>query len=194
MREDRSGNIGTAQRPAAMLDWRYAMCPLDTAADRFGPFEDLVLLWKDRAGAERRLPRRIDFEMADFRAWLGRIFIAKVERDPFNIRFTLWGTELTEWWRVDYTHETLGSLSLDPDLWKSSELRYFQKMDQAPFFGIASGRLTQHDQPYIKVLAVDLPLVEGSRMTHVVSAHMKIDLNDDIETLLPGGPYRIFEE
>ena len=63
---------------AETVDWRYAMCPLDTDADRFGPFRDLVALWQDRAGPDRLLPRRTDLDMEDFRGWLGRIFIARI--------------------------------------------------------------------------------------------------------------------
>jgi hypothetical protein len=176
---------------AETVGWRYGMCPLETDADRFGPFRDLVALWQGRTGPDRPLPRRADFDMADFKGWLGRIFIAQVERDPFNLRFTLWGTQLVEWWRLDYTNKTLGSLSRDPAVWQSSEIQYFQRMDQAPFIGISSGKLSQHDRDHIKLMAVDLPLSDGTGMSHVLSAHMEIAMNDEIESLLPGCPVTI---
>ena len=167
------------------------MCPLKTDANRLGPFRDLVALYQDRAGPDRLLPQRNDFNMEDFEGWLGRIFIAQVERDPFNLRFTLWGTQLVEWWQVDYTNKTLGSLSLNPSLWEFSEIRYFERMDQAPFIGISSGKLTQHNRSHIKVMAVDLPLSEGNGISHVLSAHMQIAIIDEIETLLPDCPITI---
>ena len=177
---------------AEEVDWRYAMCPLETDPDKLGPFRDLVVLWQDRAGPDRLLPRRADFEMEDFKDWLGRIFIARVERDPFRLRFTLWGSQLVEWWQVDYTNKILGSLSLNPSLWEFSETRYFERMDQAPFIGITSGNLTQHKRDHIKVMAVDLPLSEGTGISHVFSAHMQIAANDEIETVLPDCPVTIF--
>ena len=179
------------QHLAKTVDWRYAMCPLKTDAYRLGPFRDLVALYQDRAGPDRLLPQRDDFNMEDFKDWLGRIFIARVERAPFNPRFTLWGTQLVEWWQVDYTNKTLGSLSLNPSLWEFSEIRYFERMDQAPFIGISSGKLTQHNRSHIKVMAVDLPLSEGNGISHVLSAHMQIAIIDEIETLLPDCPITI---
>jgi hypothetical protein len=180
------------QHPATMVDWRYAMCSLTTDANRFGPFRNLVTLWQERKEPDRLLPRRADFSMEDFKGWFGRIFIARIERSPFNLRFTLWGTQLVEWWHVDYTNKTLGSLSLNPNLWELSEIRYFERMDRAPFLGIASGKLTQHDRPHIKVMAVDLPLSEGAGISHVISAHMQIALDDEIETMLPDCPVAMF--
>ncbi len=68
------------RRLAEAVDWRYAMCPLETDAERLGPFRDLVALWQDRTGPDRLLPQRANFKMEDFKDWLGRIFIARVER------------------------------------------------------------------------------------------------------------------
>ena len=180
------------QHLAEAVDWRYAMCPLKTNPEMLGPFRDLVAMMQDRADSNRLLPRRANFKMEDFKDWLGRIFIARVERTPFNLRFTLWGTQLVEWWQVDYTNKTLGSLSLNPSLWEFSEIRYFERMDQSPFIGITSGKLTQHNRSHIKVMAIDLPLSEGSGISHVISAHMRIAMNDEIETLLPDCPLTIF--
>ena len=66
-------------------------------------------------------------------------------------------------------------------------------MDQSPFIGITSGKLTQHSRGYIKVMAIDLPLSEGNGISHVLSAHMRIAMDDEIETLLPDCPITIFQ-
>jgi hypothetical protein len=168
------------------------MCLLETEADRFGPFRDLVSLWRHRSKPGLAPPRRSDFEIEDFKEWFGRIFIANVERDPFNLRFTLWGTQLVDWWKVDYTNKTLGSLSRSPSLWKFSEIQYFSRMDQSPFIGISSGKLTQHNREHIKVIAIDLPLSDGRGISHVLSAHMLISVADEIETILPDCSVTIF--
>lgn len=178
----------------ALVDWRFAMCPLETEAARFGPFGDLVALWQGRRGPDRPFPRRSDFEMRDLKDWLGCIFIARIERSPFDLRFILWGTKLTEWWKVDYTNKTLGSLSLNPGVWESSEIRYFKRMDRTPFIGVSSGKLTQHSRDHIKVLAIDLPLSEGAGISHVLSAHMQIAMHDEIEAVLPNCPLTILQE
>lgn len=174
------------------VEWRYTMCPLDTDFMHFGPFRGLVAQWRARIRPGQILPRRDDFQFEDFADWLGRIFIAKVEREPFNLRFTLWGVKLVEWWRVDYTNRTLGELSNNPDLWQLTEIQYFAEMDRAPFIGLASGFLSQHRLAHIKVLGLDLPFSDGAGLTHVISTHMKIDLGETVEDVLPDCPITDF--
>jgi hypothetical protein len=41
-------------------------------------------------------------------------------------------------------------------------------------------------------MAVDLPLSEGAGISHVISAHMQIALDDEIETMLPDCPVAMF--
>jgi hypothetical protein len=175
---------------ATSTDWHYATCPLDTDPWRLGPFEDLVRVWQDRRRG-RLLPSRHDFDIGDFAPWLGRVFIARVERDPFDLRFTLWGTQLREWWRVDYTGRTIGELSADPVSWQI-ERRYFQAMDLDPFLGIASGYLSQHGRDHIKVVGLDLPMSEGHGLSQVISAHMQIDVERRLSEMLPEAPLTAF--
>ncbi len=182
----------TEQVPATEVDWSYATCPLDADPASFGPFAALVATWQSRTSRQRPVPRRADFDFEDFAAWFGRVFIAKVEREPFALRFALWGTQLAEWWGVDYTGKRLGEASLAPHLWESTELAYFAAMDRAPFLGIASGYLSLHGRSFIKVAAVDLPCTEGAGLSHVISAHLRIDPDLTLRDLLPGCPLTPF--
>jgi hypothetical protein len=65
-------------------------------------------------------------------------------------------------------------------------------MHKSPLIGIASGKLTQHSRDHINVMATDLPLSEGPGISHVLSAHMLIGMNDEIETIPPECPITIF--
>ena len=181
-----------AKESSTPVEWRYTMCPIDADPANFGPFRGLVSQWRLRTLPGASLPRRDDFQFEDFADWLGRIFIAKIEREPFNLRFTLWGVKLIEWWRVDYTNRTLGELSSNPELWKTTEIQYFAEMDQTPFIGVACGFLSQHGLGHIKVLGIDLPFSDGDGLTHVISTHMKIDLGETIEDVLPDCPITEF--
>ena len=145
-------------------------------------------LWQSRAPGDGRLPGRGDFDVFDFKEWMGRIFIARIERAPFNLRFTLWGTQLTEWWGVDYTNKTLGSVSDDPQALQAVELAYFREMDREPFIGVACGVLDQYQRAFIKVIGLDLPLIDDGNLTQVLSAHLEIDPAQDIPDFLPDCP------
>lgn len=163
------------------------MCALETAPDRFGPFKDLVACWHRRRRDDRRLAARRDFPVEDFTPWMGRVFIARVEPEPFNLRFTLWGTTLVEWWGVDYTNKTLGSASVAPETWRD-ELAYFRAMARAPFIGVAAGYLSQHGRRHIKVISIDLPTAETDDVSHILSAHMKIDPATSVADVMPDCP------
>ncbi len=183
----------TASDRAVGSDWRYATCPLDTEPRRLGPFADLVALWQGRRRDGKPLPARDDFEIRDFAPWLGRIFIARIEHDPFDLRFTLWGIQLREWWRVDYTGKTLGELSADREAWQV-ERNYFRAMHREPFLGVASGYLSQHGRDHIKLLSLDLPLSDVGPVTQVLSAHLQIGLTKSVEDMLPDLPFVAFED
>ena len=173
--------------------WTYGMCSVETKPGRFGPFSDLVRLWQDRRPDTGGLPPRAAFDIQDLADWIGRIFIAQVETDPFDLRFALWGTTLTNWWGVDYTGKLLGQQALQPDTWMV-ERHYFQAMARQPFIGLAGGYLSQYGKSHIKVLGVDLPLSngKGAGLDKVLSAHLRIDLNETVDTLLPDCPYAAF--
>jgi hypothetical protein len=181
------------ERPPAddakeQINWQYGICPLNSEPDNFGPFKALVSLWRQKRCSELALPRKSEFDFLDFRGWWGNIAIATFEHDPFDVRFTLWGTKLTEWWGVDYTGKSLGSLSQSPDLWKLVEGKYFEEMIADPFIGLVEGKLDQHGRKHINVLGLDLPLSDGQSISHVLMAHIAIGADENRACRIPAAP------
>ena len=170
-----------------IIKWEYGRCPLDSNPDNFGPFKQLVTLWQSKCQGGQ-LPQRSDFDFIDFKGWHGKIAIVKLEKDPFNVRFVLWGTQLTEWWGVDYTNKLLGEESLSPALWKSVEGRYFQDMVKSPFIGLVKGQLDQYKRSHRKIVGVDLPLSNGTEITQVILVHRELKETESFESLFPKTP------
>jgi len=179
------GGTSSAGDARALANWEYGACRLDLEPDRFGPFADLLVLWGDRYRRRSALPHRGDFDFFDFQGWWGRISILKIEREPFDGRFVLWGTQLVNWWGVDYTNKLLGSQSITPEVWQAVESKYLRAMSDDPFIGLVCGRLDQHRRPFIKVLGVDLPLSDGERLSHVLSGYIEVDQDVTVATGLP---------
>lgn len=175
--------------PRQLINWAYGLCPIDTDASRFGPFESFVALWHSKIRRGETLPARDDFDFFDFRGWWGKIAIARFEVEPFDVRFTLWGTDLTEWWGVDYTNKRLGEQSTSPEVWQHVESKYFLAMMDDPFIGIVIGNLDQHERPYIRVIGVDLPLAGADgKVEQVLTAHLAVHREDSIATHFPDAP------
>ncbi len=170
-----------------VLNWEYGRCPLSSYPTDFGPFADLVALWQSKRQGDA-LPSRADFDFPDFKGWWGRIAIVKFEQAPFNVKFTLWGTQLTEWWGTDYTNKYLGENAKSPEAWLSIEGRYFQEMVSAPFIGLVKGQLDQHDRSHRRVVGVDLPLAIDGKVTQCILAHHEVDEETDINGLFPNNP------
>lgn len=171
--------------PDNLTHWDYWACPLGSPPEHFGRYASIVAHWQRSRRELSGLPPRAVFDVTDLRGWLGRVAIARIEHHPFDVRFSLWGTRLVEWWGVDYTNRRLGEAARDPDLWRRTEGRYFATMARMPFIGIAAGRLDQHDRSYKKVMSLDLPLGEGRTLTHVLALHQEIDLSSTPADLLP---------
>ncbi|WP_169568203.1 PAS domain-containing protein [Sneathiella limimaris] len=170
-----------------LIKWEYGKCALDANPADFGPFQSIVSLWQSkRKGNE--LPLRRDFEFSDFRGLWGRVAIVNLERDPFNVRFTLWGTKLAEWWGVDYTGKLLGEKAINPEAWKTVEGRYFVEMSERPFIGLIQGHLDQYKRSHRRVVGVDLPLSDGKQVSQVFLIHMELPEGQCFEDLFPNAP------
>jgi hypothetical protein len=166
--------------------WDYWTCPLRAPAASFGGWEGVVELWSGRIPTGQRLPPRSSFDILDLRGWWGQVAIARIEHNPLDVRFTLWGTRLTDWWGVDYTNKRIGEISKNPEAWLETEGRYFAAMANEPFIGIAAGPLDQHGRSYKKVMSIDLPMGTEDALTHVLAVHMEIDLEASPMDMLPG--------
>ncbi|WP_417519941.1 hypothetical protein [Minwuia sp.] len=173
-----------------ITNWQYWRCDLDTPADAFGPFAGIVDIWNSKREGAHGLPTRAAFEFTDFKGWWGRVAIAQLHRAPLEVRFSLWGTTLTEWWGTDYTNRRLGEAAHDPDAWLRTEGRYFEAMVAQPFIGIAAGGLDQHDRSFIKVISVDLPVGDAGGPTHVLAFHRQIRLEEAPADTMPDCPMR----
>lgn len=171
-----------------LANWNYSDCPPESDPSAFGPFEKIIDLWRSKRRGDADLPRRKDFDFYDFRGWWGRVSIARIESDPFDVRFVLWGTQLTEWWGVDYTNKRMGEKSITPDVWQALESKYFKAMVEKPFIGVVSGSLDQHARPFIRVVGVDLPLSDGETVSHVLSAYVEAKQTDTIKSVMPHAP------
>ncbi|MEC9265007.1 MAG: hypothetical protein VX464_03070 [Pseudomonadota bacterium] len=159
---------------------------MDADPAHFGRFHNLVRKWQSKRDSEKGGPGRRDFDFFEFRGWWGKVAIARIETDPFDVRFVLWGTRLVDWWGVDYTNKRLGEASITPEAWTMVEGRYFQTMHRDPFIGVVCGYLDQYKRPHLKILGIDLPLFEDGALSHVLSIHMEIGLDDEPPDILEG--------
>ena len=69
--------------------WSYDVYPGKIDPLEFGPVQSLIDLWRVKIG-ENILPAWRDFELKDFPLLWGRLSLATILNDPFDINFLCW--------------------------------------------------------------------------------------------------------
>jgi hypothetical protein len=81
--------------------------------------------WQSRKRG-RALPSRADFVPEEIKPLLGRVIMADVRHDPFDLRYVVFGTELTQNYGRDMTGKSVRDLS--PPGFAALMLRLSQEM------------------------------------------------------------------
>lgn len=146
----------------------------------FGTMASFVELWQKKMSPDHRLPSRSDFDFFDFHEFWGRVSVAEVRRDPFDIYFRLWGSSLVDWWGTDYTNRLLSEETVTPVTWAEAESQYFERLSVGDSFGFFTGTLDDYGRGHVRVLGVDLPLAKDGIVTHILSTYQREDFHGPI--------------
>jgi len=163
---------------AKIKGWTYHVYPGDISSAELGPFQSLVDLWRAKSG-ENALPTWRDFEFEEFSLWWGRLSLANVLDNPFDIKFPLWGTILTDWWGVDYTNKKMETVYQGrKENWEKFEGPYIRALIENQGVGIVRGDLRVVGRSFLTVQGVDLPLLKDGRLTQILSGYCAIERTD----------------
>jgi len=164
---------------AKIKGWTYQVYPRNLASSELGPFQSLIDLWRAKSG-ENEFPTWRDFELEDFSLWWGRLSLANILNDPFDIEFPLWGTTLTDWWGVDYTNKKMETAyEHRKENWEKFEGPYIRALIENKGIGIVRGDLRVVGRNFLTVQGVDLPLLRDGKLTRVLSGYCAINRTDN---------------
>lgn len=98
-------------------------------------FSKIVDLWEEKRPAPGRLPARADFDMVDFKPWIGWVSIYDIEYgNPIRFRIRLAGTEITVIEQADNTGRYLDEV-FPPDAFPTVFAPYFEALEErAPVY------------------------------------------------------------
>lgn len=167
--------------------WTYRIFADDLDAAAFEVFAPLVELWRAKS-VGGHYPAWRDFDIAeDFAGWWGRLSLAEIIDEPFDIEFALWGTTLSEWWGMDYTRKKMSDVYRNRKVnWEKFEGPYFRTLTGVGGIGIVSGDLRAIDRGHIAVNGVDLPLMRDGRVSQVLSGYcLAGDFDDPVSGAKP---------
>lgn len=149
--------------------WTYEYFERDVAPEALPGFEDVVRLWRDKCGG-RPVPAISDFDFADFHGWHGRILLSDLFYDPFDFRYRLFGVEIAERLRVDFTgrrYSRLVAEGLEP----AEDLEFYEMTCREMLISRVSGELHWLERKHVTASFVEFPLSDGGgRATHLLGA------------------------
>lgn len=160
--------------------WTYRVFAADLDAAVFGAFAPLIELWRTKA-AGRPCPEWREFDpLDDLEDWWGRLSLARIKHDPFDIEFQLWGTTLSEWWGMDYTRKKMSDVYRNRKVnWDKYEGPYFRALIDTGGIGMINGDLRAIDRGHISVCGIDLPLLRDGVVGEVLSGYRLSDEQGD---------------
>ncbi len=149
--------------------WLYETFERDIDPEALSEFEDLVRLWQDKRG-DRPVPAWADFDFHDFKGWHGRISLADVMYDPFDIRYRLVGLQMAERLGKDYTGKLYTEMvaeGMDP----FDDFEFYEMTSRKMLISRLSGDLRWAGQKHVTVTFINFPLSDdGKKGTHILTA------------------------
>lgn len=158
--------------------WQWRGYPSDTDAASFAQLSTFVDLWRRKSPALGVFPTWRDFDLMDFKDWWGQVSLAEMMDDPFDVKWVLWGTKITDWWGVDYTSKRMSETALIQDVWLNYERGYFQNLMNDRLIGYVNGTLAPQNRDHIYIRGVDLPLEVDGKITHYLTAYQMCTPDD----------------
>jgi len=154
--------------------WSYRCYHGDLDAGKFGLFETFVELWRSKIHSGI-FPSWREFEFEEFEEWWGRLSLAEIKNAPFDLEFILWGTQLTNWWSIDYTRKNMSeAYEGRQENWEQYEGPYFRSLIEHHGIGMICGTLTLLDREFIHVQGVDVLLTKDDEVSQVLSCYAKL--------------------
>lgn len=139
-------------------DWIYASLSLSAPETEFGRFASAARIWRSKAEFGG-LPRKRDFLPEDFRGWHGRMIIYDVLREPFDLRFRLFGTDLVNTLNVENTGKRFSEAYGHIPGYEIT-LRHFEHLVRNRTIGMSCGSMGWEGLDYCVGHFVDFPVTD----------------------------------
>lgn len=142
-------------------DWAYDVFDRNTPPSDFGPFEDLVNVWKSK-WVGNDLPAWRDFDFDDFAGWYGSLIVEDIiPEGNGDVRFRLWGTKVTDLFHRDLTGKCMSEV--EDDWFDPEEYELVTRIVEEGVIIRSRGHLGWEGREYRKIITLELPLAEDGK-------------------------------
>lgn len=161
--------------------WVYCTYKADVSASALGPLKNFMILWRSKWKHNSSFPTWRDFRFMEFEDWWGQLSLAELHNDPFDLRWALWGTKISDWWGSDYTNRFISQIPEVHDVFQRHEKPYLEHLVKHRQIGFFCGNLAPQNRNYLSICGVDLPLETHGAITHILSAYVLTDPDEPFE-------------
>lgn len=137
-------------------EWTYEFFDRYRSPSEFGPFQSLVALWRSKWRGEA-LPAWRDFEFKDFVGWHGWLIVEDViPGGNGDVRFRLWGTEVTELFQIELTGKCMSEVG--NDWFDPQEFELVTRVVEESVIAVSTGSLAWEGRGHMVVSTIEIPL------------------------------------
>ncbi|MEQ8665313.1 MAG: hypothetical protein RIC16_06280 [Rhodospirillales bacterium] len=149
--------------------WTYEYFPSGESFSCPDHAAGFVELWAQKRGG-RIGPALKDYDWDELKPWWGRMVITDILRDPFDYRYRLFGTHLTDVFETDPTGRKASELMDDTRYEISHDMQFYRFLCDNPAVVHSHGVLYWQDRDHIECDFVEVPLShDGVTVTNVFS-------------------------
>ncbi|WP_374385026.1 PAS domain-containing protein [Dongia sp.] len=152
------------------------------------PLLQMETYWHQKRG-DRLMPSRADIDPAEIKPLLPQIIMARIEHDPFRVRYSIVGTACARSAGFDYTGRYLDELMFESES-DTDWLQIYAEIvrERKPIAGVCRFRTAHTEIPY-RVGVFPLSS-DGHRVDQTISyEHLTLSLGE-MEQVLPAKPVR----
>ncbi|WP_420547599.1 hypothetical protein [Curvivirga sp.] len=143
--------------------WLYEYFDLDEPVETFTGFEPMVDLYRSRLNG-RLMPSWSDFDVFDFRGWLGKVNVIDVTQDPLDFKYRIHATEAVDLVKEDFTNKTHRELS-DRNSLSEQDMEFYGMVVKERKIARSSGMFPYENIRKRKVTFLEFPLSDDGGET-----------------------------
>ncbi len=164
--------------------WVYRGYDLSTPAACCGDFSGFVAHWRERFGPDGSLPNWNRFRLDEMTSWWGRMSLLRYQPSPVNMFGVLWGTQLTEWFKQDYTNKWMSD-DIVFDHWWETEKEYYARIAEERMIGLSGGDVKLRRQYMRSIWSMELPVRDETGALCLFSLHIDYPMGANIALSAP---------
>ena len=139
--------------------WLYEYFDLEEPIETFAGFEPMVELYREKRQG-RQMPCWSDFDVFDFKGWLGKVNVIDIVHDPIDFKYRIHATAAVEMVKEDFTNKTHREVS-DRNALSDADMQFYEMVVREKKIARSTGMFPFENYSKRETIFLELPLSEN---------------------------------